>query len=59
MSIFTVTHVEWREEEESLGGGVKGGYIPVRDKPDARRRPSGKHQTHPIKQVNNLANNTH
>lgn len=32
-------------EEESKGGGVEGGYIPVQGKPDARRRPSGKHQT--------------
>ncbi len=35
---------ERREEEESKGGGVEGGYIPMQDKPDARRRPSGKHQ---------------
>lgn len=36
---------EQREEEESKRGGVKGGYIPRRDKADASRRPSGKHQT--------------
>lgn len=32
-------------EEASEGGGVEGGCIPTQDKPDARRRPSGKHQT--------------